>query len=389
MVSKRIFSGQGHRVITVELGILAPEAEADFSLASDEGAVAPAGRNIYSHGITKPEAPSERHGNEYAAPLGLFGVCVGGYNDVAPELKNDSSAAPTAALIQQRCSPILSPLVLPGTMCMRKFSRKTAPLWLLLLPLAATWMGFGMTGTAADKLPPAPTRYFNDYAHVVSPAVADELNRKLEAFEKSDSSQVVVAVYPKMESASSIEDYANRLYRAWQIGQKEKNNGALLLVFTQDRRLRIEVGSGLEGALPDALAKRIIEDEITPRFKAGQYEAGLAAGVNAILQAVRGEYKGTGRTATGRRANRGFGMLPFLIPILLVFFIARIRRAMTRGTVYSGGGRRGWYASPGWGGWTSGGGGGGGWSGGGGGGGGGGFSGGGGSSSGGGASGSW
>src|SRR5947207_61917 len=107
------------------------------------------------------------------------------------------------------------------------FSREIAPLWLLLFTLATIWIGFGMVGTAADKLPPAPTRYFNDYAHVVSAAVADELNRKLEAFEKSDSSQVVVAVYPKMESASSTEDYANRLYRAWQIGQKEKNNGVL------------------------------------------------------------------------------------------------------------------------------------------------------------------
>src|SRR5205814_5861732 len=79
-------------------------------------------------------------------------------------------------------------------------------------------------------------------------------------------------------------------------GQKDKNNGAVLFIFIQDRKMFLQVGYGLEGALPDALAKRIIEDEIKPNFKAGNFDQGVSAGVEAILKATRGEYKGSGRT---------------------------------------------------------------------------------------------
>ncbi len=245
---------------------------------------------------------------------------------------------------------------------------------LLLLPLRAH---------GAEVIPPAPPKYFNDFANVAKPGTAERLNAALEQFEKDTSSQIVVAVFPKMQSDSSVEDYVNRLFRAWKIGEKQKNNGLLLAVFVQDRKMRIEVGYGLEGAVPDAIAKRIIDNEITPRFRSGDFDGGLAAGVNALMQAARGEYKGTGRTAAQSRSS---GRPPFvtLLPFLLffgLFFLGSLWRRR-RGTVY---GRRshGWGAAPiFWGG------GGGGWSGGGGGGGGG-FSGGGGSSGGGGASGSW
>ena len=239
---------------------------------------------------------------------------------------------------------------------------------------------------AAEVMPPPPARYFNDYARVVSAQTAERLNRQLEDFEKATSSQVVVAVFPKMESPSSLEDYVHRMFQAWKIGQQQRNNGVLLAVFTQDRKLRIETGYGLEGPLPDALSRRIIADEITPRFKQGDYDAGITAGVNAILAATRGEYKGTGGTArvAGPQGlisriifNRFFPWHLFLGFLLLRFLLGRIFGR--RGTVYDSGGRRSY------GGWISGGGG----SWGGGGGSSGGFSGGGGSSGGGGASGSW
>ena len=234
---------------------------------------------------------------------------------------------------------------------------------------------------AAEVMPPAPARYFNDFAGATKPGTADRLNSSLEQFEKDTSSQIVVAVFPKMQSDSSIEDYVNRMFRAWKIGQKPKNNGALLAVFVQDRKMRIEVGYGLEGAIPDAIAKRIIENEITPRFRNRDFDGGLSAGVNALMQAARGEYKGTGRTVA---QTRGGSRFPWPLLVFGMFFLLAVlssfRRAR-RGTVY---GRR----SSGWGPivWTGGGGG---WSGGGGGSFGGGFSGGGGSSGGGGASGSW
>ena len=230
---------------------------------------------------------------------------------------------------------------------------------------------------AAEVIPPAPARYFNDYSQTVSAATADRLNRQLEDFEKATSSQVVVAVFPKMQSDSSIEDYVHRIFQVWKIGQQPRNNGVLLAVFVQDRKMRIEVGYGLEGALPDAIAKRIIADELTPYFRQGNYDAGLSAGVGAILAATRGEYQGAGRTrGSGKVSFKPSWVLPALFVVFLV--ITSIRR---RGTVYS---RRGLGRYSSWGGgWWGGGGGG--WSGGGSGG----FSGGGGSSGGGGASGSW
>jgi len=237
---------------------------------------------------------------------------------------------------------------------------------------------------AAEVIPPAPTQYFNDYAHVVSPDVASQLNQKLEQFERDTSDQIVVAVFPKMQSDSSIEDYAVRVFRAWKVGQKDKNNGAVLFVFVQDHKMFLQTGYGLEGALPDITCKRIIDDEIAPRFKAGDFNGGLTAGVQAIMAAVKGEYQGNGTTVAESRGTGSTPINPALIFIAIIgFFIllSVIRSRRRGGWFYTGGG---WYG----GGW--GGGGGGGWGGGGfSGGGGGGFSGGGGSSGGGGAGGSW
>ena len=239
---------------------------------------------------------------------------------------------------------------------------------------------------AAEVIPPAPTQYFNDYAGVVSPATAAQLNAKLEQFERDAYNQIVVAVFPKMQSDSSIEDYTVRVAKAWQVGQKDKRNGAVLFVFTQDRKMFLQVGYGLEGAIPDAISKRIIEDEIKPHFKTQDYDGGLTAGVNAIMAASKGEYHGTGRTVAERRGNGQSGagaIVPILIFIIVVIFV--LSRFRSGGGLLS---TAGWTLSSGGGSnWSGGRGGGGGWSGGGGGGGG--FSGGGGSFGGGGAGGSW
>ncbi|MDB6109259.1 MAG: hypothetical protein JWR69_1009 [Pedosphaera sp.] len=241
-----------------------------------------------------------------------------------------------------------------------------------------------LCASAAEVIPPVPKAYFNDYAKVVSPATAQELNQRLENFEKETSSQILVAIYPKMQSESSIEDYTTRVFEAWKPGLKAKDNGAVLFVFVQDHKMRIATGYGLEGALPDALAKQIIEDRIAPHFKQGDFDGGLRAGVTAMIAAAKGEYKGTGQTvAQSRRGKDSFlthNWFVFLVIILILLgsFTRRRRSGLWGGWTMGSGGFGGW----------SGGGGGGGWSGGGGGGGGG-FSGGGGSTGGGGASGSW
>jgi uncharacterized protein len=252
----------------------------------------------------------------------------------------------------------------------------------------------GSVSRADEVMPPPPAAYFNDYAGVVSSSTAQQLNQKLEQFERDTSNQIIVAVFPKMQSDSSIEDYTVRVAEAWKVGQKLKNNGAVLFVFIQDRKLYIQVGYGLEGALPDALAKQIIDEEIKPHFKQGDYDAGLTAGVDAIMAATKGEYKGTG--STGRDLQGTAGQDAVLILFLLIVaavIIGRIYSAYAWASYGSGGRSSGvswpWFLmglfagggrSGGGGGFSSGGGGG--FSGGG-------FSGGGGSFGGGGAGGSW
>src|ERR1039457_6592507 len=95
---------------------------------------------------------------------------------------------------------------------------------------------FGFRLFAQEVIPPAPAAYFNDYAHVVSTGTAAQLNQTLENFERQSSEQIVVAVFPKMQSDSSIEDYPVRVAQSWQAGKKEKNNGAVLFVFIQDHK---------------------------------------------------------------------------------------------------------------------------------------------------------
>ncbi|HEV2691721.1 MAG TPA: TPM domain-containing protein [Verrucomicrobiae bacterium] len=196
---------------------------------------------------------------------------------------------------------------------------------------------------AAEVMPPAPAQFFNDYAGVISGGTAAQLNQRLEQFERDSSCQILVAIFPKMESDSSIEDYTVRVAQAWKVGQKDKNNGAVLFVFTQDHKMFLQVGYGLEGAMPDALCKRIIEDEIKPSFRAGNYDAGLTAGVNAILAATKGEYKGTGRTvADGNRSATGQkdSLSTVILVILIIVVFVIIRSKFGGGGYYSSGG---WY----------------------------------------------
>ena len=150
-------------------------------------------------------------------------------------------------------------------------------------------------------------------------------------------------------SDSSIEDYTVRVAQSWRVGLNEKKNGAVLFVFSQDRKLYIQVGYGLEGALPDALCKQIIANEITPRFRQGDFTGGVTAGVHAILAATRGEYKGTGKTVADRRTGGSNGLPPAVIFVLVIFFIAFSIFRRRGSAVY---GRRGRFIT--YGGWGGG-----------------------------------
>ena len=189
-------------------------------------------------------------------------------------------------------------------------------------------------------IPPKPTRYFNDYAGVTSPAVREQLNSRLEQLEKSDGTQVVVAIFDKMQTESSIDDYTLRVAQSWKVGQKEKSNGAILFVFIKDRKMYLQTGYGVEGAIPDITAKDITENRIKPFFRNGNYDAGMTAGVDSIIKAVRGEYKGTGRTvAQGRKGHNGNAA--FVVGVILFLLIVG-RLGRRKGHIYGGRGRSGW-----------------------------------------------
>ena len=213
---------------------------------------------------------------------------------------------------------------------------------------------FGFRLFAAEVMPPPPAAYFNDYAQVVSAGTAATLNRTLEDFERQNSEQIVVAVFPKMQSDSSIEDYTVRVARSWQVGQKGKSSGAVLFVFVQDHKMFLQTGYGLEGVLPDALCKRIIDEQIAPRFKAGDFDGGLTAGVQAILAATKGEYQGTGRTAAqGRGGNShqdgGGSSMPFIVIVAVVIVLSIFRRiSLFPGILFWGSGWSGGSSSGGW-----------------------------------------
>jgi hypothetical protein len=129
--------------------------------------------------------------------------------------------------------------------------------------------------------------YCTDYARLLRPTTAERIDKQLEAFERATSNQLVVAIFPELPDAMTVEDYGIQLGRAAKIGQKEKDKGALLLVFVKNRTIRIETSRDLERALPDAVCKRIISDQIAPRFRAGDFDEGITEGVGAIMTAVK------------------------------------------------------------------------------------------------------
>lgn len=257
----------------------------------------------------------------------------------------------------------------------------------LTLGLVGLLAAGGLGVRAEEKLPPPPEHYLNDYAHLLPEAEAHRLDEKLRRFDEETSTQIVVAIFPKLPSPS-LEDFTARTAESWRVGRKGLDNGAIFFVFVADRKMRIEVGYGLEGALPDALAFRILDEQVRPRFRSGDYAGGIEAGVDAILAATRGEYKAPPQQER-RQGSSSAGRLVLLV--LLFLFIGLVPRlgGGSAGWTYGAGGgrrRRRYGGGPWW--WGGGFGGGGGW-GGGGGFGGGGFSGGGGSFGGGGASSGW
>ncbi|MFU2211007.1 TPM domain-containing protein [Solidesulfovibrio sp. C21] len=184
-----------------------------------------------------------------------------------------------------------------------------------IIPLLCAFLILCFAATAMALEVPKLTGRVNDYANLLSPQTKAKLNAELAGFERTDSTQVVVLTIPSLED-ESLEEYSIKVAEAWGIGQKGKDNGVLLLVSKGDRKVRIEVGYGLEGKLTDALSGRIIAYAIVPQFKTGNFDAGIMDGVSAIMQAVRGEYKAApSHKGKGSDDNAVFGL--FILAIIL------------------------------------------------------------------------
>lgn len=283
-------------------------------------------------------------------------------------------------------------------------------------------VGFIFVGSAQEV--PFLSARVNDYAGILSPQTVMDLENQLKDHEIKTSNQVAVLTVSSLEGGS-LEEFSLRVAESWRLGQKEKDNGALLLIAKEDRKLRIEVGDGLEGVLTDARSSQIIRHEIVPHFKNGDYDGGVRAGVAAILGTIDGTYvreeddagfqdgfESFGEKALGlgiftfvvgiftlialvQKGGMGWFLYAFLIPFWLAFPLAILgtiipfviyvvgfpilKLLLSKNPGFRKWGDR-WVASSGGRGWTSSGG----WSSGGGG-----FSGGGGSFSGGGSSGGW
>ncbi len=165
----------------------------------------------------------------------------------------------------------------------------------------------------ALDVPKQPKGYVSDYAGLLSGSEQVRLEQTLRDFEDKTGNQVLVAIFPRL-GGDSLESYSIRLAEAWKPGQKGKDNGAILVIFKEDRKVRIEVGYGLEGILTDVLCKMIIENEIVPRFRSGDYEGGVERAVTAILSATQGEYHAPQKVH--RRADSS--IIPGLIKALVI-----------------------------------------------------------------------
>ncbi|RYF88666.1 MAG: TPM domain-containing protein [Chitinophagaceae bacterium] len=169
----------------------------------------------------------------------------------------------------------------------------------------------------ADLLTPRTGKQtlVNDYANILTPEQRQALEQKLVALDDSTSTQISVVIVPTV-GGYSISDYNVELGRAWGVGGKQNNNGVVLLIAKEDRKLDITVGYGLEGALPDATSKSIIDDVIVPNFKGEDYYRGIDEGTDAIIAAVRGEYN-TARVRGGEGMSTG----TIVLIIIIILFI--------------------------------------------------------------------
>lgn len=180
----------------------------------------------------------------------------------------------------------------------------------LIFTLSA-YLGF------AQDFPAKSNKLVNDYTNTLSVEQVSQLEQKLVAFDDSTSNQVAIVIL-KSVGDYDINEYALELGRKWGIGGSAKNNGVILLIALGDRKMSIQTGYGLEGALPDIYTKRIIENDIKPFFKNGDYYNGIEAGTNSIISLIKGEYKNDNPKTKKSKGGAGFAVIIIIIIIAII-----------------------------------------------------------------------
>ncbi|MDD5760064.1 MAG: TPM domain-containing protein [Desulfobulbaceae bacterium] len=190
------------------------------------------------------------------------------------------------------------------------------------------WCVFVFAAAVSALEPPAFRGYVNDYAKLFSAETVQQLEQALRTFEETDSTQIAVLTIDSLEG-DALEEFSIRTVEQWGVGQRGKDNGVLLLVVKNDRKLRIEVGRGLEGVLTDLMAGRIVDLVIRPAFKEGRFDDGVKAGVTAIMQACRGEFTAGPRTQrSGGRQEPPSALSYLFFGLFITSFLGRASRPL-------------------------------------------------------------
>jgi uncharacterized protein len=201
-----------------------------------------------------------------------------------------------------------------------------AGLWLVLA---------GNRSAEALEVPPLIGRIV-DLAHVLPPAVREQLSAELQAHEAKTTNQVAVLIIPSL-GGEPLFDLSHRVATSWQLGRKGTDNGVLLLIAIQDRKIRLEVGYGLEGVLTDARSAQIIRNEIVPRFRAGDIPAGITAGVQAVLKTIEGTYSAPDSSSPSQASGDTFGNTVFAVFLGVIIGLVLSRAHRVLGAVAGGG----------------------------------------------------
>lgn len=187
--------------------------------------------------------------------------------------------------------------------------------------LIALFLTVLCTGAFAQEYPAKPNTLVNDYTGTLSESQKQQLESKLVAFDDSTSTQIAIAIV-KSVGEYDINEYALGLGRSWGVGGAKNSNGVMIVVALGDRKIAMQTGYGVEGVLPDIITKRIIDNEIKPAFKAGDYYAGLDAGTTAIIKYTKGEYKNDNPRAAKKGGGSG-GILVIIIIVVVIIIIIR------------------------------------------------------------------